>query len=167
MHKNRGMLLETIINQTISYYENNNIAFIEKKGLPIKFSKLNAQDNKLYAKDAFIYKKSTVDYTGCYKGRFLAFEAKSTNESFLPKNNIREHQKNYLLKIMQNGGLAFFIIMFTMYDEFYLVMYDKLMKHAGETYTYELIKKIGKNIPLSFPGIVDFLPEINYINYKL
>ncbi|CAL59249.1 Pseudogene of RecU (N terminal part) [Mycoplasmopsis agalactiae PG2] len=75
MYKNRGMLLETIINQTIDYYTYNHIAFIEKKGLPIKFSNITNSENKLLLSNAFVYKKSTVDYIGCYKGRFLAFES--------------------------------------------------------------------------------------------
>ncbi|WP_029513327.1 Holliday junction resolvase RecU [Mycoplasmopsis primatum] len=162
MYKNRGMFLETIINQTINYYANNNIAFIEKKNLPIKFSQLINKKQKISAYDAYVYKKSTVDYIGCYKGKFVAFEAKSTNENFLPKLNIQYHQKEYLQAIMNNGGLAFFIIFFSLYDEFYVVNYqDFLTIEAKNMYRYEWIKKIGKAIPLTFPGIIDFLPYIN------
>lgn len=38
MHKNRGMLLETIINQTIDYYTYNHIAFIEKKACQLNLA---------------------------------------------------------------------------------------------------------------------------------
>ncbi|UUM25341.1 Holliday junction resolvase RecU [Mycoplasmopsis agalactiae] len=161
MHKNRGMLLETIINQTIDYYTYNHIAFIEKKGLPIKFSNITNSENKLLLSNAFVYKKSTVDYIGCYKGRFLAFEAKSTNESFLPRSNIKEHQKKYLNEIHKNGGLAFLIVFFGLYDEFYLLSYESFMTIENKNqYRYEWIKKIGKRIPLTYPGIIDFLPYI-------
>ncbi|MCE6056544.1 Holliday junction resolvase RecU [Mycoplasmopsis agalactiae] len=161
MHKNRGMLLETIINQTIDYYTYNHIAFIEKKGLPIKFSNITNSENKLLLSNAFVYKKSTVDYIGCYKGRFLAFEAKSTNESFLARSNIKEHQKKYLREIHKNGGLAFLIVFFGLYDEFYLLSYESFMTIENKNqYRYEWIKKIGKRIPLTYPGIIDFLPYI-------
>ncbi|AXJ68332.1 Holliday junction resolvase RecU [Mycoplasmopsis bovis] len=163
MYKNRGMLLETIINQTIDYYTYNHIAFIEKKGLPIKFSNITSKENKLLLFNAFVYKRSTVDYIGCYKGRFIAFEAKSTNESFLASGNIKEHQKNYLKEIDKNGGIAFLIVFFGLYDEFYLLMYSDFMKiESKNQYRYEWIKKIGKRIPLTFPGIIDFLPYIDF-----
>ncbi|WP_027120736.1 Holliday junction resolvase RecU [Mycoplasmopsis lipofaciens] len=158
--KNRGMLLEQIINQTLSYYFENNIAYIEKKNLPIKFFKV---DNRTL-KDAFIYKKSTVDYIGCFKGKFVAFEAKTTNLPKLPKNNILQHQWNYLLNIDKNGGLAFFIILFSFCDEFYLISARKLSEIIGTSVSYEHIKKIGFKIELTFPGIIDFLPYLNKIN---
>nr|WP_318034171.1 Holliday junction resolvase RecU [Mycoplasmopsis bovis] len=113
--------------------------------------------------NAFVYKRSTVDYIGCYKGRFIAFEAKSTNESFLASGNIKEHQKNYLKEIDKNGGIAFLIVFFGLYDEFYLLMYSDFMKiESKNQYRYEWIKKIGKRIPLTFPGIIDFLPYIDF-----
>ncbi|WP_406617462.1 Holliday junction resolvase RecU [Mycoplasmopsis adleri] len=152
------MLLEEIINHTILYYYENEIAYIEKKGLPIKFQGTNFQNNKLFLEKAFIYKKSTVDYTGCFKGKFIAFEAKTTNENHLPRSNIPEHQINYLKLISKNGGEAFFIIFFNLYNEFYLVKYDQIKDYIHkQSITYEEIKKIGELLPLAFPGIIDFL----------
>lgn len=158
MQKNRGMLLEKIINKTIDYYAKNKLAYIEKKSLPVKFKKVENDNLKL--DEAYILKKSTVDYIGCYKGFFVAFEAKSTNEKRLPANNITRHQIKYLLDIESNSGLAFFIIFFSFCDEFYLVKASELIQHMNKSISYEEIKNIGFRIELTFPGIIDFLPYV-------
>ncbi|CAL59248.1 Pseudogene of RecU (C terminal part) [Mycoplasmopsis agalactiae PG2] len=88
-------------------------------------------------------------------------KAKSTNESFLARSNIKEHQKKYLKEIHKNGGLAFLIVFFGLYDEFYLLSYENFMTIENKNqYRYKWIKKIGKRIPLTYPGIIDFLPYI-------
>ncbi|KKB26665.1 RecU Holliday junction resolvase [Mycoplasmopsis meleagridis] len=156
--KNRGMLLETIINKTIDYYERNKIAYIEKKMLPVKFKKVNEKGE---LSEARIYNKSTVDYIGCFKGNFVAFEAKSTNEKYLPKNNIKKHQVKYLEKINNNGGISFLIIFFSIFDEFYFVKYENIRDFLNKKISYEIIKKQGINLELSFPGIIDFIPCIS------
>ncbi|QBF34389.1 Holliday junction resolvase RecU [Mycoplasmopsis phocirhinis] len=158
MNKNRGMLLEKIINQTILYYEKNGLAVIEKKTLPIKFQKMNS--NKQVS-GAFVFKKSTVDYIGCYNGSFIAFEAKTTNENRLPSSNISPHQIQYLSKISSLGGISFFIIFFSQWDEFYLISAKYLLEHWKKSWTYEEIKNAGYSIELSYPGIIDFLPYID------
>ncbi|VEU75107.1 penicillin-binding protein-related factor A recombinase [Mycoplasmopsis maculosa] len=162
MNKNRGMFLEKIINNTINHYWENKIAFIEKKDLPIKFRSINNEENKIKLKEAFIYKKSTVDYIGCYKGVFIAFEAKTTNEKFLPKSNIYDHQIEYLKNIDKNYGIAFLIIFFNLFNEFYLIKINDLLEleNNNSYYKYEDIKNKGTEIKLTFPGIIDFVPYI-------
>nr|WP_318029109.1 Holliday junction resolvase RecU [Mycoplasmopsis bovis] len=136
---------------------------MRKKDSQLNLAISLSKENKLLLSNAFVYKRSTVDYIGCYKGRFIAFEAKSTNESFLASGNIKEHQKNYLKEIDKNGGIAFLIVFFGLYDEFYLLMYSDFMKiESKNQYRYEWIKKIGKRIPLTLPGIIDFLPYIDF-----
>ncbi|WP_036435944.1 Holliday junction resolvase RecU [Mycoplasmopsis felifaucium] len=161
-YKNRGMLLEDIINRTILYYYENGIAFIEKKNLPIKFKGIKTINNQLKAEEAFVYKKSTVDYIGCFKGKFVAFEAKTTNENYLPISNIKKHQIEYLKQIHANGGISFLIVFFNQTNEFYLLDFGHLLQmYNTKEFKYLEIKKIGKIIPLVFPGIIDFLPILN------
>ncbi|WP_029608505.1 Holliday junction resolvase RecU [Mycoplasma simbae] len=155
--KNKGMLLEQIINRTIAYYERNNLALIEKKGLPIKFKSVK-EDNKV--ESAFIYKKSTVDYIGCVNGMFTAFEAKTINGERLPNSNILKHQLEYLKKVYEMGGIAFFVIMFSHVDEFYLLGVNKFLNFDKKSWQYEEIKKTGYKVELTFPGIIDFLPYL-------
>ncbi|MDE5553456.1 MAG: Holliday junction resolvase RecU, partial [Malacoplasma sp.] len=62
-YANRGMYLEELINKTIEYYSSNEIAFFEKRFLPIKIlNKLD--DNFIRGK---LLKKSYVDYCGVYR----------------------------------------------------------------------------------------------------
>ncbi|WP_027332769.1 Holliday junction resolvase RecU [Mycoplasmopsis gallinarum] len=157
MNKNRGMLLETIINNTIQYYWTNNLAYIEKKNLNIKFK--NVSKDKTIT-DGYIANKSTVDYIGCLKGKFIAFEAKSTYQKYLPANNLKLHQKNYLKQIEQNGGISFLIVFFHFTNEFYLLPTFKIMTKWETNISIEEIKKIGFKLELTFPGIIDFLPYI-------
>ncbi|WP_406617800.1 Holliday junction resolvase RecU [Mycoplasmopsis lipophila] len=162
INKNKGMLLESIINKTINYYSENKIAYIEKKNLNINFKRLFVnQNNIISVKDGIVSSKSTVDYIGCYQGKFIAFEAKSTNEKVLPSSNVQIHQIDYLKKIADNGGIAFFIIFFGLYNDFFIVdIYDYINRNK-KPLAYEEVLKIGKKIELEYPGLIDFLPHLN------
>ena len=82
IHKNRGMLLEQILNKTIEYYNKNNIAFFAKKNLDIKFSKVFVDDRNKKLESSFISKKSTVDYYGIYKGNILLLKPNQLKKTF-------------------------------------------------------------------------------------
>lgn len=157
--KNKGMLLEKIINQTISFYEKNELAFIEKKSIPVKFSGVANDGIKL--ENASFKGKSTVDYIGCYKGYFVAFEAKSVEGDVFHYKNISSHQLKYLKKIMQNGGCSFLIIFFNHYDSFFLVKTIDLLKWGKKSIKFNEMSEIGFRMDLIFPGIIDFLPFLN------
>lgn len=88
--KNRGMLLESIINRTILTLERDGVALVHKKGLDLSFKSVDKEGFKV--KGARIISKSTVDYYGVFKGRFLAFETKSVEEDYFPLSNIKKHQ---------------------------------------------------------------------------
>lgn len=152
------MLLEKIINQTISYYDKNNLALIEKKSLPVKFQKISDKKDLI---NAYVFKKSTVDYIGCVNGSFVAFEAKTTNENRLPSSNILSHQIEYLKRVYEQGGIAFFIVLFSNVDEFYLVKASYFAEHWKKSWSYEEIKNTGYEIELTYPGIIDFLPYLS------
>lgn len=125
---NRGMLLESIINNTNEYYFKNGIALIHKKNLDIKFKNVKLEKNKLLLNDASIYSKSTVDYYGVWKGRFLAFEVKSTEQKNFEKKNIKKHQIEYLNKVVLHQGIAFWIIYFKFQNEFLLIEHANFKK---------------------------------------
>ncbi|EFF41609.1 Holliday junction resolvase RecU [Mycoplasmopsis alligatoris] len=166
MYKNRGMLLETILNKTINYYWSNNIAYIEKKQVPITFKSISNLNGKLSLDNAVVSSKSTVDYIGCYNGAFLAFEAKSTNSEKLEISNIKDHQVEYLNLIHKSGGYALFVIFFSKYNEFYILpinVYHRLISKNPRSITKEDIKKYSINVEVTFPGILDFLPLIKFL----
>lgn len=84
------MLLESIVNRTILMLEQEGVALIHKKGLNLSFKSVDRKERRVDG--ARIVSKSTVDYYGVFRGRFIAFEAKSVEEDYFPLANIRKHQ---------------------------------------------------------------------------
>lgn len=150
MHSNRGMFLEELINNTNKYYERQNIAQVEKRELPILIT------SKEKAKITGILKaKSKVDYFGNWKGRHIEFEAKSTSCSTFYISKITKHQLEYLKSIKKQNSLSFLIVYFTRYKKFFLIEdinSNLSIKHCIEK---------EKEIPLRFPGILDYLSLLN------
>ncbi len=115
---NRGMELESSINDSNSFYNEKKISYIYKKPTPIKVVTLNG---KVITK-AFFEGDSTLDYCGIYCKKFIEFEAKSTkSKTSFPLKNIAEHQLNHLLLINKLGGISFLIIEFAALNEYYLL----------------------------------------------
>jgi recombination protein U len=100
----RGKLLEKLVTKANTAYAKNKQALILKIPVPIEVTK-----------SGLINKPSTVDFTGLLSGgRFIAFDAKETKiKTSFPLSNIHEHQLQYLLRVEELGGLAFFLIHFT------------------------------------------------------
>lgn len=157
--KNRGMLLEQIINKTIKKYKRENLAIFHKKEIPIKFGRVVRNKNSLKAKSAFIISKSTTDYYGLYNGWFIAFEAKSTKEKFVPKTNFKIHQQNYLNNISKHGGFGFYIIYFSSFNEFYLVNHSDI--DINHSFKIESARKKGFELEIIYPGYLNILEIIN------
>lgn len=159
-YKNRGMLLEKLVNNTINFYIKNKIAFFAKKGLDIKFKSVNNyNENKLSISDAFISSKSTVDYYGVYKGKYVSFEAKSTDENVFYTKNVKDHQHNHLKFIDSLGAKAFYLIMFKKFSKIFIVDVNDF-NISKNSYSYEEALKNWRPLDIVFPGIVDFLELI-------
>lgn len=157
-YNNRGMLLEKIINNTIHFYMKNEIAFFNKKNLDIKFKKV-INSNVTILENAYISNKSTVDYYGIYNGKYISFEAKSTELNIFPLSNIKEHQHQHLKLIHKLGGWSFYILYFKTKNVFILIdveNMDELMKNK-KTISFEQILETGFELEIVFPGIIDFL----------
>ncbi|PFU86489.1 Holliday junction resolvase RecU [Bacillus anthracis] len=104
---NRGMAFEKLINLSNEMYQREGVALINKRPTPVKVLKM------VYGrvKDGYYESKSTVDYDGVYRGRAIAFEAKSTNEiNRFDLKNIAQHQLDYLEKAEKMGAICFFLI---------------------------------------------------------
>ena len=162
-HKNRGMLLEKIINNSINYYVNNKIAFFSKNHLNIKFnSVLDDKQNKIIKlNNSFIKSKSTVDYYGVYKGKYITFEAKSTEEDLLPLSNIKPHQHKHLLFIESLGGYAFYIFYFKHSSKIYMIKASDIDFENKKSISLDEAKTIGNKLDIVFPGVIDFLNLIH------
>ena len=98
-----------------------------------------------------------------YKGKYLDFEAKSTkSKTSFPLSNITPHQITHLKRVVQHGGIAFFIIQFESLDKVYILDASYVI------HFYE--KGERKSIPLSCfieSGIEveqSFNPRLKYID---
>ena len=162
MSKNRGMMLESIINKTIAIYAKKQKAIFHKKHVPVVLQSISkGQNNRLTIKKGFVLEKSTTDYYGIYKGAFIAFEAKSTNSCTLPLANIKAHQQNYLQLVKMHHGISFYIVFFRRYNEFFIIMPDLLATLQRRNLSIETARKKGYSIELEYPGILNFLKIID------
>ncbi|MFK4470025.1 recombination protein U [Bacillus sp. RC252] len=91
---------------------------INKRPTPVKVLKSKG----VRVLNGFYEAKSTVDYDGVYKGRAIAFEAKSTeNATRFDLKNIAQHQLDYLKKAEKMGAVCFFLIEFSKDKSVFLV----------------------------------------------
>ncbi len=151
---NRGMRLESDINLTNEYYKEKKIALIYKKPIPIKVLKINSTKTRI--QDAFYEQKSTLDYSGIYKEKYIEFDAKETNsKTSFPFANIHKHQIEHIKNVMYFGGIAFLIVRFNYFNKTFLLPGKVLINYI------EVSKR--KSIPYSY--FIDNLPEIE-IKYR-
>lgn len=166
-NKNKGMFLEDVINNTNEYYRLNNIALIYKKPTPIQIVKLST--DKKYIEKAFFKEKSTTDYNGIYKGKYIDFEAKEcTSTTSFPLKNIKEYQLNHLTKVNDFQGIGFIIFYFTKIEKFYLLYIKEIndyiknnSKRSSIPLTY--FKEKNHEITLNLNFRIDYLKEIDKI----
>ena len=143
-HQNRGMTLESEINQSNEYYREIDKAYIYKKPTPIKITKVDYPSrDKTVIKEAFFTIPSTTDYNGLYKGKYIDFEAKETrSKTSFSLSNIHEHQITHLKNVYRHGGISFLIVRFTTINETYLLKSEDLV--------YYIERTDRKSIPLEF-----------------
>ncbi|NLM63083.1 MAG: Holliday junction resolvase RecU [Mollicutes bacterium] len=171
-YANRGMGLESDLNETNQYYLVNNIAVIYKKPTPITIKKVDyISPTKIKIKDAYFQKPSTTDYNGIYRGKYIDFEAKETkNENSFPLRNIHKHQLEHLKKIIEHGGIGFLIVRFITKDEtFYLDGKDLiyfLENSTKKSIPYSFFQKKGHLININYHPRLDYLKIIDKIYFK-
>ena len=143
-HKNRGMTLESDINDSNEYYRNMEIAYIYKKPTPIKITKVDYPSrDKAVIREAFFTVPSTTDYNGIYKGKYIDFEAKETkSKTSFALENIHKHQIEHLRNIHNNGGIAFLMVRFTSLNQTFLLPMNKFIDYIDNSNK--------KSIPINF-----------------
>ena len=162
-YKNRGMSLESELNDTNEYYRIIDKAYIYKKPTPIKITKVDYPSrDKAVIKEAFFTVPSTTDYNGLYCGKYIDFEAKETrSKSSFSLSNIHPHQINHLRNINNHQGIAFLIVRFTTLNETYLLFAKDFLEFIDNT--------DRKSIPIDFFREKAFLikdgykPTIDYL----
>ena len=172
------MGLENDINQSNQYYIDTKKAFIYKKPTPIKIKKVDypTKSNRIgniVIKEAYFESPSTTDYNGLYKGKYIDFEAKETNnKAYFPLENIHTHQINHLRNIYENDGICFLIVRFVEYNKTYILFgkefFDFLDNNERKSIPHEYFKEKGYEIleryapRLDYLKIVDKYMEVNY-----
>lgn len=161
-HANRGMDLENDINNTNSYYLDNDIAIVYKKPTPIKVSKVNYNKNHTIITEAFYEMPSTTDYNGIYKGKYIDFDAKEVkNSSSFALPNLHAHQLKHLKRVKEHGGISFLIVRFYKNNITYLIEIDEIIDYINS--------ENRKSIPIDYfeskaHRIPDaYIPRVNYI----
>lgn len=157
-NSNKGMFLEEIINNTIMWLDKNEKALFFKRNLPIKiYKKIN---NNINGK---LYEKSQTDYYGVYKGFYIDFEAKQTNDDFFKYSNLKNHQYEHLLKVKKYLGISFIIIYFNRKEDFFSVDFEKI-KLIDKKISYEWCLQNAFKFKLSLPGVINLT---NYLDTKI
>ena len=139
-HAGRGTSLEKDINDSNAYYRELDKALIYKKPTPIQVVRVDyPQRNKAKIVEAYYRTPSTTDYNGLYRGKYIDFEAKETkNKTNFPLQMIHEHQIKHLDRVYRQGGIGFFIIRFTHYQNTFLVDAHQLIQEIKSTKKYAI-----------------------------
>lgn len=150
---NRGMGLEDDISSSCQYYNDLGLCLIYKRPTPIKVVRMD-QINKAKITEAYFSSKSTTDYNGLYKGKYLDFEAKETiSKTSFAFHNIREQQITHLDMVDKLNGLAFFIIRMKAYNQTFLLKYKDIkpmLNSIKKSITYDFILEKGILIKESY-----------------
>ncbi|WP_066395386.1 Holliday junction resolvase RecU [Cytobacillus eiseniae] len=171
-YSNRGMTLEEDINETNEFYLERNIAVIHKKPTPVQIVQVNyPKRSAAVIKEAYFKQASTTDYNGVYKGKYIDFEAKETqNPTSFPLKNFHTHQIDHMDKILKQGGICFILIRFSLTEEIFLLeaihllTFWQRMKDGGrKSITKEEIETYGHHIPLGFHPRIDYIKKIDYL----
>jgi len=165
-YANRGMNLESLLNDTNAYYLEKDIAVIYKKPTPIGINKVTYQNNKQVIKEAYFKSQSTLDYNGIYKGYYIDFDAKeTTSKTAFPLSNIHPHQLEHIRRVKKHGGIAFLIIKMNSY--YYTLSAKKILDFIDHTkrksipYTY--IDTYGIKIKEGFIPPLDYIKSIDQL----
>ncbi len=122
----RGSTLEEYINRTNEKYLEHGLALIQKIPTPITPIKIDKETRHITL--AYFEQKSTVDYIGAVQGIPICFDAKECHTDTFPLQNIHEHQVVFMQNFEKQGGVAFFLILYSARDEFYYLRFAKLLE---------------------------------------
>lgn len=173
-YSNRGMTLEEDLNETNEYYRGRKIAIIHKKPTPVQIVQVDyPKRSAAVIKEAYFKQASTTDYNGVYKGKYIDFEAKETqNTTSFPLKNFHQHQIYHMEEVLNHGGICFVILRFTRYEQVYLLeaehllaFWERMVNGGRKSITKEEIEQKGHYIPLGFQPRIDYIRIIDTLFY--
>ena len=155
----RGSGLEEIINLTNDVYKKKKLAIIQKVPTPITPVKFDKETK--YITLAYFEQKSTVDYIGVAQGVPICFDVKETTQKNFPLQNIHSHQIEFMESFVEQQGLAFVLVHFVLYKEYYCLPFSHLKSFWGKAQAGGRksipYNEFDKNLLIPIEGI--------YINY--
>lgn len=167
---NRGMTLEDDLNETNEYYLERSIAVIHKKPTPVQIVQVDYPSRSAAViKEAYFKQASTTDYNGIYKGKYIDFEAKETqNATSFPLKNFHEHQIRHMQAVLNQEGICFVILRFTIYNQVYLLeathlltFWERMVNGGRKSITKDEIEQLAHYIPLGFQPRIDYIRIID------
>ena len=147
-------------------------ALIHKKPTPIQVVKVDYPERSAAKITEAYYKTpSTTDYNGIYRGRAIDFEAKETRQkTSFPFKSIHPHQIEHLKKVIQHGGIGFFIIRFTCFEETYLIdaaiLIDMYYEGERKSISYMKVKEVGSLIRMGLTPRLCYLDNVDALYFK-
>lgn len=173
----RGMNLEENINQSNQFYLQKQMAVIHKKPTPIQVVKVDyPKRSAAVIREAYYRHSSTTDYNGVYKGYYLDFEAKETqNKKSFPLKNFYEHQIQHMTECEHQGGIAFVIIQFSSMNRVFLLQHSHLKtfwenqneERGRKSIPLDYIEKNGYELSYRFNPPLNYLQAIDQIIQNL
>ena len=168
----RGMMFENELNKSNEYYININKALIYKKPTPVRIVKVE-YPNRSHAKivEGYYQTPSTTDYNGIYRGKYIDYEAKETNNLSFSFDHIFKHQIDHLLKVNEHGGIAFIIIFFKKVDKIFIVdikpFYEQYIKQDKRSIKHTEIESIGGlEVSRGYAPLIDYLKQVDELYFK-
>ena len=168
-HSNRGMNLESALNQSNEYYLSNDKALIFKKPTPIGVVDVSYKNHKKVIEKAYFKEQSTLDYNGLYRGKYIEFDAKETlNKTSFPLSNIHEHQTTQIRNVIKHGGIIFLVI--RMNNLNYLLTGEDYISYIDnnnrKSISYEYIKEKAHLIKEAYRPQLDYLKVVDEVYFE-
>jgi recombination protein U len=173
-YSNRGMTLEEDINVSNQYYLEMQKAVIHKKPTPVQIVNVDyPKRSAAVIKEAYFKQASTTDYNGVYKGKYVDFEAKETkNKSSFPLQNFHQHQIDHMSSVIEQDGICFVILRFSLTDEIFLLeakylfqFWNRHINGGRKSILKEEIEQTGYLIPIGYQPRINFLSVIDKIYF--
>ncbi len=147
---NRGMTFEAFVKFANGQYRYQKRAIIDKQNtlcIPLR----NGSGKIVSAK---YEEKATVDFTGRYGSRPIAFEAKHCAEDKIALSRVEEHQCEYLREWTADPAAIGFIIISFRFRDFYLIpwCYWEAALNARKTGKSKIVSFSPMNTPWKTTG---------------
>lgn len=150
---NMGMGFEADVSKSCDFFREKGLADFYKRPTPIRIVKMSKEHPGMIS-EAYFQEKSTTDYVGIYKGKYIDFECKETIHDRVPYAMIREQQYRHLDFITKLGGIGFFLVSFKAYQEVYLMpcqfILDKVKDGSHPGFKREFFQEKGTLVERSY-----------------